>query len=184
LLVNEEVKRLEQVWLVLADLFQDLIRRGVYVDVASDLRNCKSLIHFVQTSVLHPLKETTAINDSLLNLRQILGKIRCSLISAAEDFGEDFMKDWINKIDKAERSELNHLMIHTSSKFVPGLLKDLKRGWMRLTLPKPIAEERVQEVAEECGVIVEFENDIHIVITGRKTSVKKAAYDIYSLSLE
>lgn len=184
MLINEEIKRLEQVWLVLADLFQDLVGRDIHVNVASDLRNCKSLIHFVQMSVLDPPKETSVINDSLLNLRQILGRIRSNLISTAGCVGKNYVEDWISKIDKAERAELSQVMIHSSSKFVPGLLTHLKKGWIRLTLQKPIAEERVQEVAEQFGVTIEFENDHHLVITGGRGSVKKAAHEIYSLSLE
>ncbi|KPV62228.1 MAG: hypothetical protein AOA65_1999 [Candidatus Bathyarchaeota archaeon BA1] len=75
-------------------------------------------------------------------------------------------------------------MIHTVSSFVPGLPKDLEKGWIRLTLPKPIAEERVQDIAEQFSVMIEFQDDVHIVISGGKTVVKRAALDIHDLSLE
>jgi len=185
LLLHEEIKRLEQVWLVLADLYQDLSRRDVHVNVASELRNCKTLIHFIRTNVLHPpVKELSTVDDSLQNSSQILGKIKHSLISAAQGVGENYAKDWMDKIDKAERAELDYRMIHTVSSFVPSLPRDLERGWIRLTLPKAIAEERVQDVAEQFGVIIEFEDDCHVVIRGRKTLVKKVAQDIHDLSLE
>jgi len=184
LLLQEEIKRLEQVWLVLSDLYQDLSRKNVYVDVASELRNCKALIYFIRTNVLHPpVKQLATIDDSLRDSSQILVKIKHSLISAAQGVGEGYAKDWINKIDKAERAELNYTMVHTVSGFVSGLPRDLEKGWMRLALSKPIAEERVQDVAEQFGVIIEFINDAYIVITGRKALVQKAAKDIYDLSL-
>jgi len=184
LLPYEEIKRLEQVWLVLADLYQDLSQRDVHVNVASELRNCKTLIHFIRTNVLHPpMKELSTVDDSLRSSSQILGKIKHILISAAQGVGENYVKDWMDKIDKAERAELNYVMVHSVSSFVPGLPKDLEEGWMRLTLPKPVAEERVQDVAEQFGVIIEFEDDFHIVIHGRKTLVKKVAQDIHDLSL-
>lgn len=184
LLANEEIKRLEQVWLVLSDLFQDLNRRNISVGVASELRNCKTLIRFIRTSVVHPPKEPTTIDDSLRNLQQILGKIQSNLISAALSVDENYVRDWMIKIDKAERAELSSVMIHTPSEFVPGLPRDLEKGWVRLTLQNPIAEERVQDVAEQFGVIIEFKNDFHIVISGGRNSVKRAARDIYELSLE
>jgi len=183
LAVREEIKRLEQVWLVLADLFQDLTGRNIKVDVASDLRNCKTLIHFIQTSILHPPKEPRPVDDSLRNLQQMLGRIQSVLVSAALTVDENYLAGWMNKIDRAERAELNYRMIHTTSEFVPSLPKDFKRGWVRLTLLGPIAEEKVQNIAERFGVKIEFQNDLHVVITGGKTTVRKAAQNLYELSV-
>jgi len=183
-LVSEEVRRLEQLWVVLSDLFQDLNRKNISVDFASELRSCKTLIHFIQTSTAHSSEESTTIDSSLQNLQQILGKIKSNLISAAMTVDEGYVRDWTSKIDKAERAELNCTMVHTPSEFVPGLPRDVEEGWVRLTLQKPIAEERVQDVAERSGVIIEFKDEFHIVISGGKTSVKKAVKDVYELSLE
>jgi len=184
LAIREEIKRLEQVWSVLADLFQDLTGRNIKVDVASDLRNCKTLIHFIQTSILHPPKEPRPVDDSLRNLQQMLGKIQSVLVSAALTVDENYLAGWMNKIDKAERAELNYKMIHTLSEFVPSLPKDSKSGWVRLTLLRPIAEEKVQKIAERFGVRIEFQNDFHVVITGGKESVKKAAQNLCDLSVK
>ena len=184
MLTDEEIKRLEQVWLVLSDLFQDLNRRNISVDVAHDLRDCKTLIHFIRTSVAHPSKEPVIIDDSLRNLLQILGRIQSSLISEALRFDKNYTSEWMKKIDKAERAELDYAMIHTTSEFVPGLPQDPEKSWIRLTLQKPIAEERVQDVAEQFGVIIEFQSDSSILISGWGESVKKASRDVYELSLE
>jgi len=184
LLTDDEIKRLEQVWLVLSDLFQDLNQRNISVDVASDLRNCKTLIHYIRTSATHPSKEPMTIDYSLRKLSQILYEIRSNLISEALRLGENYAREWMEKIDKAERAELDSAMIYTLSEFVPGLPRDPEKGWIRLTLQKPIAEERVQDVAEQFGVIIEFKNDSHILISGRGDSVKKAIRDVYELCLE
>ena len=182
-LASEEIRRLEQLWLVLSDLFQDLNQKNVRIDVASELRNCKTLIHFIQTNAVPSSGEITAIDGSLQNLRQILGKIQSILISAAMTVDENYAREWTSKIDKAERAELNCKMNHTASEFVPGLLRDTGEGWIRLTLQKPIAEERAQDVAERFGVIIEFKDEFHIVISGEKASVKKAVKDVFELSL-
>ena len=184
MLTDEEIKRLEQVWLVLSDLFQDLNRRNISVDAASDLRHCKTLINFIRMSVTHPSKEPVIIDDSLRNLFQILGKIQSNLISEALRLDKNYAREWMEKIDKAERAELNYAMIHTTSEFVPGLPQDPEKSWVRLTLQKPIAEERVQDVAEQFGVIIEFQSNSSILISGRGESVKKASRDIYELSIE
>jgi hypothetical protein len=97
---------------------------------------------------------------------------------------EGYVRDWTSKIDKAERAELNYTMVHTPSKFVPGLPRDVEEGWVRLTVQKPIAEERAQDVAEQFGVIIEFEGEFQIVVSGVKASVRKAVRDVYELSLE
>jgi len=182
--IEEDVKRLEQVWLVLSDFFQDLNRRNITVDVAPDLRDCKTLIHFIRTSVAHPSKEPMAIDDFLRNLVQILDKIRSNLISEALRLGESYVNEWLKKIDKAERAELSCEMIYAQSEFALGLPRDPEKGWIRLTLQNPIAEERVQDIAEQFGVIIEFQNDSHILISGRRDSVRKATIDVYELSLE
>jgi len=184
LLTEEEIKRLEQVWLVLSDFFQDLNQRNITANVAPDLRDCKTLIHFIRTSIANPSKESLAIDDSMRNLLQILGKIRSNLISEALRLGENYVKKWVKKIDKAERAELSYTMIYTPSEFAPDLPKDPEKGWVRLTLQKPIAEERLQDVAEQFGVIIEFKNDSHILISGQRDSVKKATRNVYELSLQ
>jgi len=135
-------------------------------------------------SVTHPSREPVTIDDSLRNLLQILGKIQSSLISEALRFDENYTRKWMKKIDKAERAELDYAMIHTTSEFVPGLPQDPGKSWVRLTLQKPIAEERVQDIAEQFGVIIEFQNDFSILISGRGGSVKKASRDVYELFIE
>ena len=184
LLTDKDIKRFEQVWLVLSDLFQDLNQRNISVNVASSLRDCKTLIHFIRMSVTHPSKEAMKIDDSLLNLMQILDEIKSDLISEALRLDENYVKEWMKKIDKAERTELDSAMIYASSVFVPCLPKDPEEGWVRLTLQKPIAEERVQDVAEQFGVIIEFKNDLHILITGHGDSVREATRNVYELSSE
>jgi len=182
--VEEDIKRLEQVWLVLSDFSQDLNRRNIAVAVAPDLRDCKTLIHFIRTSVAHPSKELATIDNFLRNLMQILDKIRSSLITEALKLGENYVNEWLKKIDKAERAELSGEMIYTQSEFASSLPRDPEKGWVRLTLQNPIAEERVQDIAEQFGVIIEFQNSFHILISGQKESVRKATIGVYELSLE
>jgi len=184
LLTDEEIRRLEQVWLVLSDFFRDLGQRNISVDIASDLRDCKTLIHFIRTSVAYPSKEPAAIYDPLQRLLQIFVKVRSILVSEALRLGENYVNAWMRKLDEAERADTGSVMIYARSEFVPSLPRDSGKGWIRLTLRGSVAEERVQDIAEEYGVIVEFRDDFHILITGRGDSVKKAASDIHELSLE
>jgi len=180
---NEEVKRLEQIWFVLVSFFNDLTQRKINVDVAAELRNSKTSIHYIKTEVSRPqVKDPASIYSCFENLQASLGKIKADLISAALNVGESYLKDWLSRIDKAERAELDYVMIYEVPKFAPRMPVDLEEGWVRLTLPEPVAEERLQDIAEQLGVIIGFEDDLHIVISGEKTSVKRAAQEIYDLS--
>lgn len=184
MLGDEEIRRLEQVWLVLSGLFQDLRQRDICVDVASDLRDCKTLIHLIRTGSTSPPKDAAIIEESFRNLMRILGKVRSCLVSEAMKVDQEYLNKWLETIDMAERAEMGIAMIYGQSKFVPSLPRDPEERWVKLSLQQPVAEERVEDVAEQFGVIIEFKDDCCISISGRQDSVRKAARDIYELSLE
>jgi len=74
------------------------------------------------------------------------------------------------------------LMAYGESRFFPGLPRNASTDWARLTLQQPIGEGRVQDVAEQFGVLVEFEDDLHLVFWGEPSLVRKALADVYYLS--
>lgn len=181
---NLVVDRLEQVWMVLVRFFEDLIRKNVDVDVeiAPELRNCRTLINFIRAHSC-PGCDREIVEYRLGDLQLSQEKIKDNLIVAALSVNENYAKDWVNKIDEAERGGFK-IVTWAVSNFVPGLPKNPEMGWMRLTLSKPIAEERVQEISRQFGVTTEFQDDFQIVVKGEKTPVKKAVQMIYRLQLE
>ena len=178
------VRRLEQIWWVLVEFFEDLIRNDINVDVeiAPELRNCRTLINFIHAHNC-PGCNKDIVNDKLQDLQHSLEELRDILITAALSFSESYAKDWVSKIDEAERGGVATIT-HVVSKFVPGLPKDPDKGWIRLTLLKPIAKEKVQQISSQFGVTTEFEKDSQIIIKGEKESVKKAVRILYRLQLE
>lgn len=184
LLTDKDVRRLEQVWLVLSNLFQDLYQRNICVNVASILRDCKTLIHFIRMSVTHPSEESMKIDDTILNLVRILDQIKSDLVSEALRLDCNYAKEWLRKIDEAERTEIDPAILYTPSVFAFCLTKDPEERWARLTLQKPIPEKWVQDIAEKFGVIIESKNNFHILIRGRGDSVRKAMKNVYELSSE
>lgn len=178
------VGRLEQIWWVLVEFFEDLIRYGINVDVefASELRNCRTLINFIHAHNC-PGCNKDIVNDKLQDLQHSLEEIRHNLITAALNFSESYAKDWVSKIDEAERGGVASIT-HVVSSFVPGGPNDPEKGWIRLTLLKPIAKEKVQEISDQFGVTTEFEKDSQIIVKGGKESVKKATQILYRLQLE
>lgn len=178
------VGRLEQIWWVLVEFFEDLIRNDINVDVeiAPELRNCRTLINFIHAHNC-PGCNKDIVNDKLQDLQRSLEEVRHDLITAALSFSESYAKDWVSKIDEAERGGVATIT-HVVSNFVPGLPKDPDKGWIRLTPLKPIANEKVQQISSRFGVTTEFEKDCQIIIKGEKESVKKAARILYRLQLE
>lgn len=167
------LSRLEQLWWVLAKLSKSLTRKGVDVKFAFELRNCRTLLNFVHEHTC-PTCDKEIVDDKLWDLQDSLDKIKRDLTSAARNVGKDYAENWTNEIDRAERGELEYRMSYGASRFVPGLPKDSTRGWARLTLPKPINEDRIRTISEQFGVVTEFEDNSHVIIRGEKASVKKA----------
>jgi len=167
------LSRLEQMWWILATFSEDLNRKGVDVKFAPQLRNCKTLLNFIHEHTC-PTCDKEMVDEKFLDLQDNLERIKDELISASLNFDKSYAKDWISKIDRAERGELEYKMTYAVSRFVPGLPKDPERGWTRITLPKPISEERIRYISEQFGVITEFEDDFHVIIRGEKASVLKA----------
>lgn len=178
------VGRLEQIWWVLVEFFEDLIRNDINVDVeiAPELRNCRTLINFIHAHNC-PGCNKDVVNDKIQDLQHGLEEVRGYLTTAALSFSESYAKDWVSKIDEAERGGIA-TVTHVVSKFVSGLPKDPDKGWIRLTLLKPIEKEKVQEISDQFGVTTEFERDSQIIVKGEKESVKKAVQILYRLQLE
>ena len=179
---NETVTRLEKTWLVLVKLFEELVGHGIEVN-ASQLRDSKALLHLVLTTPTDPCSTTLGGPGSpLIVLEESLEKAKSELLLASLRLGEARSEYWMERVSKAEVEDANQLMVYGGSCFFPGLPRNPGSGWARLTLQQPIGEGRVQDVAEQFGVLVEFEDDLHLVFEGEPYLVKKALADIYYLS--
>jgi hypothetical protein len=179
--INVQLQRSEQIWWVLVRLFGDLVRKDVKVDAeyARQLRNCRTLINFVNSHVC-PECDIELANERLPDLQQSLEKVKRDLIATAICVCDDYAKDWISELDKAERGELREIPA-AGLKFVPGLPRNNNIGWTRITLSKPIPKERIEVISKMLGVVVKPENSLHFVVRGEKKTVKKAVEMLYQL---
>jgi len=179
--INVQLQRSEQIWWVLIRLFGDLVRKDVKVDAdyARQLRNCRTLINFVSSHV-SPEGDIELANERLPDLQYSVEKVKRDLIATAICVCDDYAKDWITEIDKAERGELQEIPA-VGPKFVPGLPRNSNIGWTRITLSKPIAKERVEEISRMLNVEVTPENSLHFIVRGEKKTVKKAVEMLYKL---
>lgn len=167
--------RLEQVWAVLVGFLEDLTHQNlkVNVEIAAELRYCKTLINFVRAHSC-PGCDTGIVGDKLRDLERGLAKTKADLIGVALTVSENYTKEWVRRIGEAERGDLN-IVTSPASNFVLGLPRNPETKWMRLTLSKPITEEKAQEISKQFSVITEVDNNgSRIVVRGNEASIKKA----------
>jgi len=179
--INVQLQRSEQIWWVLVRMFGDLVRKDVKVDAeyARQLRNCRTLINFVRSHIC-PECDIELANERLPDLQNNLEKVKRDLIATAICVCDDYAKDWITELDKAERGEFREIPA-IGPRFVPGLPRNSNIGWTRITLSKSIPKERVEEISRMLGVEVKPENSLHFVVRGEKKTVKKAVEMLYQL---
>jgi len=179
--INVQLQRSEQIWWVLVRMFGDLVRKDTKVDpeYARQLRNCRSIMNFVSSHIC-PECDIELANERLPELQHSLEKVKRDLVATAICVCDDYAKDWITELDRAERGELREIPA-VGPKFVPGLPRNNSIGWTRITLSKPIPKERVEEISRMLGVVVKPENSLHFVVRGEKKTVKKAVEMLYQL---
>jgi hypothetical protein len=179
---NEAAASLEKTWVVLTKLFEELVAHGVEVD-ASHLQDSKVLLHLVRTMPSDPCSPPVSGSGNLLMaLGDSLERAKNELISASLKLGEPRSNYWRERVLKPELDDTEQPIAYGESRFYPGIPRNPKSGWARLTLQQPIGEGRVQDVAEQFGVLVEFEDDLHLIFEGEPSLVKKALADTYYLS--
>jgi len=169
------VDRLEQVWAVLVGFFEDLTQQNLNVnlEISSELRYCRTLVNFIRAHSC-PGCDRGIVGDKLRDLERDLGKIKADLIGVALTVSENYTKEWVRRIGEAERGDLG-IVTSTVSNFVLGLPRNPETKWMRLTLSKPITEEKAQEISRQFGVTTEVDNNgSRLVVRGDEVSVKNA----------
>jgi hypothetical protein len=106
-------------------------------------------------------------------------QVKRDLIATAIGFNDDYARDWILELDRAEKGEMRESP-GLGSKFVPGLPRN-DVGWTRVTLTKPVPKNGVEEISNALGVMVKSEDSLHFVVSGEKKTVKKAVEMLYQL---
>lgn len=169
----------EQTWMILVDLLTDLKKRGLDApsSATENIRMAKTLINFYKTDPTNPetMKELKRIND-------FLNSVQDTLIQLAENVGEDYSKEWIEKLKRAARGEVVYRLEDKKPKFVVGTPPGF--SMVRVTFKEPISEDRLQEIAEECKLIIEFDDDNIIMVYGDAENIKKGLKEISSFFKE
>lgn len=165
----------EQTWLVLVDLLTDLKKKKIKIpeNIPKNIRLARSAINFYKSDPTNPdmMKELKRIND-------FLNSTQDTLLDIAEDVGIEYRDEWLQKLMRASRGEKVVEKKDTSPRFVVGAPAGF--SMVRVTFKEPLSEERLNDVAETHGVIIEFEEDDVVAIYGDKDDVKESLKEIAS----
>ncbi|MDR1721900.1 MAG: DUF2096 domain-containing protein [Methanobrevibacter sp.] len=165
----------EQTWLILVDLLTDLKKKGVIIPptMNRDLGLVKSSVSFYLKDPSHPdmIKEFNRVNIAITEIQE-------RLITSATNFGEDYAKPWLDKLHRANLGEQIYKEADSKSKFESNAPPGFSMA--RIHLKNPIAEDRVQEIAEYKNLIIEFEDDQTIALYGDKDQIKSGLQELGS----
>ena len=157
----------EQIWLVLVKLLTDLKKKNYQIpnEFNSDLALARSSINIYKRDPSHP-----EMINALANADMTLNQIQGSLIAMAEEEGEEYTEQWLEYLSRANKGEEVFEMPDSGAKFLVNTPPGMSNG--RISLKKPLAEERVQEIAEWNGLIMEFDDDCTVALYGDKEKVQ------------
>ncbi|WP_455645876.1 DUF2096 family protein [Methanosphaera sp.] len=157
-------------WAVLDHLLKTLNKKygDIPKEIIKDLQYARALTNFYTEDPSEPdrAKELGRI-DSLLNT------VERNLMSLAQVEGEEFVKEWEEKLLDASKGKEVFKSVPIQSKFIAGMPANF--DFVRFNFRQPIAEERFIEICEYENVIIEFDdNDKSVFIFGEKPNITSA----------
>ena len=169
----------EQNWLVLNHLITDLTKRGH--DIPSGINPEMGLIRSTISSYKRDPSHPDLING-LAKAEMALNNIQGTLLTIAEEEGEEYVDHWFDLLKQVMQGKEVFEFANSRSKFLANTPPGLITG--RINLRVPLAEERVQEIAEWNGLIIEFEDDVTVQLHGDKEDLQFGLREMGSFFLE
>ena len=169
----------EQNWLVLQNLITDLSKKGY--DIPNGVNPEMGLIRSMISSYKRDPSHPDLINE-LAKAEMSLNTIQGTLLTIAEEEGDEYVDHWLDLLKRVMRGEEVFEFAKSRSQFLVNSPPGLTTG--RITLLEPLAEERVQEIAEWHGLIIEFDDDITIQLHGDKPDLQTGLKEMGSFFLE
>ena len=169
----------EQNWLVLYNLINDLTEKGYEIPngISPEMGLIRSSISSYKRDPSHP-----ELIDLLSKAEMSLNNIQGTLLSIAEEEGDEYVDQWLDLFKQVMRGNEVFDFPESKSRFLVNTPPGLTTG--RINLRVPLAEERVQEIAEWNGLIIEFEDDITVQLHGDKPDLQKGLKEMGSFFLE
>lgn len=169
-MVNDMKDPLYLRWGVLDHLLKELKKKyeDIPKELIRDLQYARALTNFYLEDPTEPdrAKEIGRI-DSLLNT------VERNLLALASNEGEEYVKEWEQKLLEASQGKEVFKSVNIQSKFIPGMPANF--DFIRFNFREPIQEERFIEICEYENVIIEFDdNDTSVFVFGEKPNIKSA----------
>ena len=157
----------EQNWLVLQRLITDLAKKGYEIPkgINPEMGLIRSSISSYRRDPSHP-----ELINGLAKAEMALNNIQGTLLTIAEEEGEEYVDQWLDLLKRVMRGEEVFEFAKSRSKFLVNTPPGLTTG--RINLKVPLAEERVQEIAEWNGLIIEFDDDVTVQLHGDQEDLK------------
>ena len=169
----------EQNWLVLHHLLTDLNKKGYDIPdgVNPEMGLIRSSISSYKRDPSHP-----ELINGLAKAEMSLNNIQGTLLTIAEEEGDEYVDYWLDLLKKVMHGEEVFEFAKSRSRFLVNTPPGLTTG--RINLKVPLAEERVQEIAEWNGLIIEFEDDVTVQVHGDKEDLQFGLKEMGSFFLE
>ncbi|WP_410319381.1 DUF2096 domain-containing protein [Methanobrevibacter sp.] len=169
----------EQNWLVLHHLLTDLNKKGYDIPdgVNPEMGLIRSSISSYKRDPSHP-----ELINGLAKAEMSLNNIQGTLLTIAEEEGDEYVDYWLDLFKKVMHGEEVFEFAKSRSRFLVNTPPGLTTG--RINLKVPLAEERVQEIAEWNGLIIEFDDDVTVELHGDKPDLQNGLKEMGSFFLE
>ena len=169
----------EQNWLVLHHLLTDLNKKGYDIPdgVNPEMGLIRSSISSYKRDPSHP-----ELINGLAKAEMSLNNIQGNLLTIAEEEGDEYVDYWLDLLKKVMHGEEVFEFAKSRSRFLVNTPPGLTTG--RINLKVPLAEERVQEIAEWNGLIIEFDDDVTIELHGDRPDLQNGLKEMGSFFLE
>jgi hypothetical protein len=169
----------EQNWLILNNLIKDLTKKGHKIPngINPEMGIIRSTISSYKRDPSHP----ELINGSA-KAEMSLNNIQRTLLIIADEEGDEYADHWLDLLKQAMQGKEVFEFADSRSKFLVNTPPGLITG--RINLRVPLAEERVQEIAEWNGLIIEYDDDVTIQLHGDKEDLQAGLKEMGSFFLE
>ncbi|MBR2558503.1 MAG: DUF2096 domain-containing protein [Methanobrevibacter sp.] len=169
----------EQNWLVLHKLIADLNQKGYEIPegINPEMGLIRSSISSYKRDPSHP-----DLINGLAKAEMSLNMIQGTLLSIAEEEGEEYANEWLDLFKQVMQGKEVFDFPQSRSRFLVNTPPGLTTG--RINLKVPLAEERVQEIAEWNGLIIEFDDDVTVELHGDKKDLQVGLKEMGSFFLE
>ena len=170
----------EQTWLVLQHLITDLTKKGYEIPrgINQEMGLIRSTISSYKRDPSHP-----DLINGLAKAEMSLNNIQGTLLTIAEEEeGEEYVDYWLDLLKQVMQGKEVFEFAKSRSQFIVNSPPGLTTG--RINLKVPLAEERVQEIAEWNGLIIEFNDDVTVELHGDKPDLQAGLKEMGSFFLE